>query len=62
MAPTPTAVRIWDLPTRCFHWLLTVAVTGAVLTAWTGGNAMAWHFRCGYVVFALLAFRAVWGV
>lgn len=62
MPPASITVRVWDLPTRCFHWLLAAAVTGAVASAWTGGNAMAWHFRFGYAVFALLAFRVVWGV
>ena len=25
-------VRIWDLPTRLFHWALVAAVTGATVT------------------------------
>jgi cytochrome b len=58
---TPARVRVWDLPTRLFHWALTLAVVGLVLTGKTGGNAMPWHFRCGYVVFALLVFRLLWG-
>ena len=56
------AVRVWDLPTRCFHWLLAACVIGSVVSAKIGGNAMVWHFRLGYVVFALLAFRIVWGL
>ena len=59
---TCTAVRIWDLPTRLFHWLLAAAVFGALGTAWVGGNAMVWHMRCGLTVMALLLFRAVWGL
>jgi cytochrome b len=55
-------IRVWDLPTRLFHWLLVLAVSGAVLAAQVGGDAMAWHFRFGYGVFALLAFRLVWGL
>jgi cytochrome b len=55
-------VRVWDLPTRLFHWLLALAVVAAVVTANIGGNAMAWHFRLGYCIFALLAFRLFWGV
>jgi cytochrome b len=53
------AVRIWDLPTRVFHWLLAACVLGAVVSAKAG--AMEWHFRLGYAVFALLVFRIVWG-
>lgn len=55
-------VRVWDLPTRLFHWVLAACVIGSVLTAKVGGNAMAWHFRFGYVIFTLLAFRLLWGV
>lgn len=55
------AVRVWDLPTRVFHWLLAACVVGSVVSAKIGGNAMVWHFRFGYVVFTLLAFRLVWG-
>jgi cytochrome b len=55
------AVRVWDLPTRVFHWLLAACVVGSITSAKIGGNAMAWHFRFGYVVFTLLAFRLLWG-
>lgn len=58
----PPAVRIWDLPTRVFHWLLAAAIFGALGTAWVGGNAMVWHLRCGLTVMALLLFRGVWGL
>lgn len=56
-----TTVRIWDLPTRIFHWLLACSVLGLVVTANIGGNAMVWHFRLGYTVLTLLLFRVVWG-
>ncbi len=62
MPPEPTAVRVWDLPTRSFHWLLAACVIGSVVSANIGGNAMVWHFRLGYVVFTLLAFRILWGL
>jgi cytochrome b len=62
----PTAplvpVRVWDLPTRVFHWLLAAAILGSVISAKIGGNAMVWHFRLGYLVFTLLAFRVLWGL
>ena len=61
----PTAaratVRIWDLPTRLFHWGLVVCVVGSIISANVGGNALAWHFRFGYAILALLLFRLVWG-
>lgn len=55
-------VRIWDLPTRLFHWALAASVIALVVTAKVGGNAMVWHLRLGYVVLALLVFRLVWGL
>jgi cytochrome b len=58
----PQTVRVWDLPTRLFHWVLMACVIGSVISAKIGGNAMVWHFRLGYVVFTLLAFRLLWGV
>lgn len=62
MQPHSTiTLRIWDLPTRLFHWLLAACTIGLVVSAKVGGNAMVWHFRLGYVVLALLLFRLVWG-
>ena len=55
-------VRIWDLPTRLFHWALATCVVGLVITGNVGGDAMAWHFRFGYAVLTLVLFRLVWGV
>lgn len=54
-------VRIWDLPTRLFHWALVLCVIGLAITGQVGGNAMVWHFRLGYAVFTLLLFRLIWG-
>jgi len=54
-------VRIWDLPTRLFHWTLALCVVALVITGNIGGEAMVWHFRLGFAVLALLLFRLVWG-
>lgn len=59
---TMHTVRIWDLPTRLFHWLLVVAVAGALITVNLGGTWMAWHERFGLLVLGLLSFRLCWGV
>ena len=55
-------VRVWDLPTRLFHWILAGCIVGSVVSAKIGGNAMVWHFRLGYVVLTLILFRLVWGL
>ena len=56
------AIRVWDLPTRLWHWLLVAAVVGLVVSGKIGGNALVWHMRFGLVVFTLLGFRLLWGV
>lgn len=55
-------VRVWDLPTRLFHWALVAGMLGLAITGTVGGNAMVWHFQLGYAVLALLLFRLVWGL
>ena len=54
--------RLWDLPTRVFHWALVLCVTGSFISVKIGGHAMVWHGRCGLAVVGLLVFRLVWGV
>jgi cytochrome b len=54
-------VRIWDLPTRLFHWSLVLLVVLSVTTAKIGGNWMDWHLRSGYAVLTLIVFRLLWG-
>ena len=54
-------VRVWDLPTRLFHWSLTVCFVGLVVSGQIGDAAMVWHFRMGYAVLSLLLFRLAWG-
>ncbi len=64
-AVTETAqapIRVWDLPTRLFHWTLALTLVGSVVSAKIGGGAMVWHMRFGLVVLALIAFRLLWGV
>lgn len=59
---TLNKVRVWDLPTRLFHWALVAGVLGLAISGTVGGNAMIWHFRFGYAVLTLLLFRIVWGL
>ena len=55
------SIRVWDLPTRLFHWCLAVAAIGLLVTGKIGGDAMVWHARLGYCVGALVMFRLAWG-
>jgi cytochrome b len=54
-------VRVWDLPTRVFHWALAASLVGLTATGYAGGAWMDWHGRLGIFVLALLVFRVVWG-
>jgi cytochrome b len=54
-------VRVWDLPTRLFHWLLVALVATSFVTGKAGGNAMVTHAWSGSAILALLLFRGVWG-
>lgn len=57
----PNTVRIWDLPTRTFHWLLAACFIGLIVSGQIGGAAMTWHFRFGFSLLTLLLFRLLWG-
>jgi len=59
--PRLARLRVWDLPTRLFHWLLAAVVLGSFVSAKLGGAYMVWHERLGYAALALLAFRLIWG-
>ncbi|KDD17717.1 cytochrome b/b6 domain-containing protein [Bordetella bronchiseptica] len=61
MQPTATSVRIWDLPTRLFHWAFAAAVIGALVTVKLGGLYMDWHVRFGLTALGLVLFRLIWG-
>lgn len=54
-------LRIWDLPTRLFHWLLVVCIAGAVICVNIGGDLMQWHAYFGYAALSLVLFRVLWG-
>lgn len=53
------AIRVWDGPTRIFHW----AVVALVFTSWLTQQEdwMAAHMISGYTMFAALLFRLAWG-
>lgn len=51
--------RVWDLPTRLFHWALVLLVALSWWTAETGRDNL--HLWFGYGVLFLLFFRILWG-
>ncbi len=59
---TTHPIKVWDLPTRLFHWSLLLCVVAAFVTGMAGGNLIVWHGWLGLAIAGLLAFRIVWGV
>jgi cytochrome b len=56
---TSIQVRVWDMPTRIFHWLIVVLVAFSWLTIEI--DEFAWHQLSGYTILALVLFRIYWG-
>lgn len=54
-------VRVWDLPTRVFHWLLAASFVGAYLTG-ESESYRALHITFGYTLTGLITFRVLWGL
>lgn len=55
-----TRIRIWDAPTRLFHW----AVVGLLGFSWYTAEThrMDWHQLSGLTLAGLVIFRLLWGV
>jgi cytochrome b len=51
--------RVWDAPTRLFHWAVVVLISASWLTQHEGW--MDQHVLCGYAMATLLLFRLTWG-
>lgn len=54
-------IRVWDLPTRIFHWTLALSFAGAWLTG-DSERHRDLHVMFGYTFGGMLAFRLVWGL
>jgi cytochrome b len=52
-------MRVWDAPTRLFHWLLVLLLPASYVTAEIGW--MDLHLQLGYAVLTLFLFRLAWG-
>ena len=54
-------VRVWDLATRVFHWVLVILMIVSFITAKVNGSWMQWHFYSGFAILSLVSFRLIWG-
>jgi cytochrome b len=52
-------MRVWDTPTRLFHWVLVLLVLLSYVSVKAGW--MQIHLTSGILVLALLLFRLTWG-
>lgn len=60
-SPSATpSVRVWDGPTRLFHWTLVVLIALAYVTRKVNPD-LTWHMRIGYAILILITFRILWG-
>lgn len=59
---TGVDVRVWDLPTRLFHWTLVLLIVLLYASGEYDLLDMRWHFWAGYATLALIAFRVLWGL
>ena len=65
LKPTTEMVRVWDLPTRIFHWLL----VACIFFAWASFEfsdtlndpALRFHRYNGYAIVILILWRLMWG-
>ena len=53
-------IRVWDLPTRLFHWSLVASFAIAFLTA-ESEKLRDVHVAAGYTLAGLMVFRLLWG-
>lgn len=60
MTAKQKGLRVWDGPTRLFHWLLVCLL---VFSWWSAEkHMMDWHRLSGITVVGLIIFRLLWGV
>ncbi|AXE32424.1 hydrogenase [Chromobacterium phragmitis] len=55
-------VKVWDVPTRLFHWTLVGLFCAMWYCAEQGGEWLQYHIYCGVALASLLVFRLIWGV
>jgi cytochrome b len=53
--------RVWDWPTRLFHWGLAASILGAYVSNRLGASYFSLHLFFGYATIVLVVFRLIWG-
>jgi cytochrome b len=52
-------LRVWDAPTRLFHWAIVLLIATSYVTVHKGW--MKLHMLSGYTILTLVLFRVIWG-
>ena len=52
-------MRVWDLPTRLYHWIQATLFLGLVITGFKGASV---HVLLGLLIFTLVIWRLLWGM
>jgi len=53
-------IKVWDLPTRLFHWSLVGAFIAALFTS-RNESFLEYHVLAGYFILGSVIFRILWG-
>ncbi|SEF56939.1 cytochrome b/b6 domain-containing protein [Vibrio hangzhouensis] len=54
--------KVWDVPTRIFHWALVCLFLFLIVSGEIGNDWMRMHMLAGYLLSGLILFRFIWGV
>lgn len=59
--PARERVKVWDPPTRLFHWALVGSILVAFLSSEEDSALTDWHIPAGWVASVLIAFASYGG-
>lgn len=52
-------MKIWDLPTRLYHWLQVIIFVGLIISGYNGQGP---HVQLGLGLLTLIIWRILWGI
>lgn len=55
------SIRVWDFPTRLFHWALVVLLAISWFSGGEEGSAASLHRFAGEAIAGVIVFRIIWG-
>lgn len=61
MSESPSSIRVWDIPTRLFHWGIVILLAFQWFSIEIMDDWMDYHELGGYALLTLILFRILWG-